>query len=336
MTPLPPPPPPTTSAPAAPAADAPTIPGVGTNDLLTIDDLSPDEVRSIFDLTAEMKRDLSPYVGVLAGKVVVLLFEKDSLRTKISFEAGVARLGGHAIYHNHMDCRIGERESVADYGKNLERLTDCIIARVFGHDVLEELAAASSVPVINALSDRFHPCQGLTDLFTLREKLGTLDAASIAYVGDANNVCNSLIVAGAKLGVDVTVISPAGYGPADSILSLHRSLARASGSTLTLTADLEAVQGSSAVYTDAWVSMGYEAEAARRHVAFAGYSVTDTLMDLAGPDALFMHCLPAHRGFEVAPEVLDGPRSIAFDQAENRMHVQNALLLHLLAPTAAG
>lgn len=303
-------------------------------DLLTVADLSVEEILSILDLAASVKADISPWRRALDAKSVVMLFEKDSLRTKVAFEVGVAKMGGHAIYHNHMDCRIGERESVADYARNLERFADCIVARTYGHDVISELAQTARVPVINALSEKYHPCQALTDLFTLREQLGTLDGVSVAFVGDGNNVCHSLMLCSAMLGVSVTVIAPHGYAPDDDVIAQARKIGACSGASLTLTSDLDAVSGVSAVYTDAWVSMGFEAEAAQRHVAFASYQVTQDLMDRAGQQALFMHCLPAHRGFEVAPEVIDGPRSIVFEQAENRMHVQNSILLHLLGVSA--
>ncbi|TVQ76574.1 MAG: ornithine carbamoyltransferase [Phycisphaeraceae bacterium] len=299
-------------------------------DLITVADLSVDEILSIFDLAARTKADLRAWRRALDGRAVVMLFEKDSLRTKVAFEVGVSRMGGHAIYHNHMDCRIGERESVSDYARNLERFADCIIARTFGHDVICELAQTSRVPVINALTEKYHPCQALTDLFTLREQLGTLDGASIAFVGDGNNVCHSLMLCSVMLGVDITVIAPKGYAPDEDVVEKARGFAAASGAKITLTSDLGAVEGVSAVYTDAWVSMGFEAEAAKRHVAFASYQVTPELMQRAGKQALFMHCLPAHRGFEVAPEVIDSEYSIVFEQAENRMHVQNSILLHLL------
>lgn len=312
-----------------PSIGLPTGSLVG-RDLLTVDAISVEEILAIFYLAASVKSDISRWRNALDAKAVVMLFEKDSLRTKVAFEVGLAKMGGHGIYHNHMDCRIGERESVADYARNLERFADCIIARTYGHDVIAELAQTARVPVINALSDKYHPCQALTDLFTLREQLGSLEGASVAFVGDGNNVCHSLVLCSAMLGVDVVVIAPEGYAPDEDVVEKAREHAAESGSSIMLTSDLDGVSGMSAVYTDAWVSMGFEAEAAQRHVAFASYQVTEELMNRAGKQALFMHCLPAHRGFEVSPEVIDGPRSIVFDQAENRMHVQNSILLHLL------
>lgn len=308
-----------------------TVPALRTADLLSVADLSRAEIDSIFDIARASKADPAAFAGALAGKSVVLLFEKESLRTKISFEVGIARLGGLAVYHDHRDARIGERESVSDYAKNLERWCDCIVARVYGHAVLEELAAAARVPIINALSDLEHPCQSLADMLTLAEKHGAVRGLRVAYVGDGNNVCHSLMLACATLGASCTAICPAGFGPDETIISRASAIAARTGATIAVSADLHAIAGHDAVYTDTWVSMGHEAEAARRHVALARYQVTPELMDLAGKDALFMHCLPAHRGFEVAPEVIDSPRSIVFDQAENRLHAQNAVLLHLLA-----
>ena len=288
--------------------------------------------------SAAGKADPGAFAGALAGKTGVLLFEKESLRTKLSFEIGLTRLGATPFYHDHQAFRIGERESVPDYARNLERWTDVIIARVYGHEVIEELAEACAVPVVNALSETYHPCQGLTDLFTLGEHVGPLEGARLAYIGDANNVCNSLIMATAQLGMRLTVIAPAGYQPDPDVAMIARRIGAGTGATLEISDDLDAVGdggGHAAIYTDAWVSMGHEAEAAQRHVALASYQVTPEVMARAGKDALFMHCLPAHRGFEVAPEVIDSPSSIVFDQAENRLHVQNAILLHLLAEDRA-
>jgi ornithine carbamoyltransferase len=307
-----------------------TNPKIRTADLLSIADLSRAEIESIFEVARAGKADPAAFAGVLAGKAVVLLFEKESLRTKVSFEIGVSRLGGLAVYHDHRDARIGERESVSDYARNLERWCDCIVARVYGHSVLAEMSAASRVPIVNALSDLEHPCQALADLLTLTEKLGTVEGIRVAYVGDGNNVCQSLMLACATMGASCTAICPKGLGPDEAIVRKAAAIGERCGATISVTDDLGAVAGHDAVYTDTWVSMGHEAEAARRHVALARYQVTQELMDRAGRDALFMHCLPAHRGFEVAPEVIDSPRSIVFDQAENRLHAQNAVLVHLL------
>ena len=317
-----------------PQLTIPTLTKLSSEDFLSSDQLAPHEISAIFETATACKAEPRDFAGSLAGKSAVLLFEKESLRTKLSFEIGLTCLGATPIYHDHQAFRIGERESVPDYARNLERWTDCIIARVYGHAILEELAAACSVPIINALSERFHPCQALTDLFTLGEHLGTLAGARLAYIGDGNNVCHSLMLVGAQLGVHVTVIAPEGYQPDPDVAGNARRIGEGTGASLQITPDLDAVTDHAVVYTDAWVSMGHESEAARRHVALAGYQVTERVMERAGPDALFMHCLPAHRGFEVAPEVIDSGRSIVFDQAENRLHVQNAILLHLLAPVS--
>jgi len=314
----------------------PPMPGViaplSAPDLLSIVDLSTAEIETVFATAASVKADVGPYSRALAGRSVIMLFEKASLRTRVTFEVGVFRLGGQAIYFDHSSSRIGEREAIKDYGANLDRWVHGIVARVYRHGVLEELAEAARVPVINALSDESHPCQALADLFTLREHLGDLKGRSLAYIGDGNNVCRSLMLASAKLGVHVTVITPEGYGPGEDAAAVARSLAGASGARVVLSHDPAAVAGADAVYTDTWVSMGAEGEAAERARAFAAYQVNEAMMKRAGGSALFMHCLPAKRGAEVTDDVVDDPYSIVLDQAENRLHVQNALLLHLLAP----
>ncbi|MDX2115796.1 MAG: ornithine carbamoyltransferase [Planctomycetota bacterium] len=305
---------------------------LGFKDFLTVGELDGPRFETLAQLAASCKRDRARHATALAGRSVVMLFEKPSLRTRVSFEVGIAKLGGHALYYDHSKERIGERESVHDYARNLERWADAVVARTFSHEVLEELAGYSRVPVINALSDEYHPCQALADLFTLREHVGPLAGRRLAFVGDGNNVCASLIILAATLGMRVTVIGPEGYEPAPRVLETARARAASSGGTLQLSADPAAVRGADAVYTDAWTSMGWEAEAQHRRKVFAPYQVTPSLMALAGDGARFMHCLPAHRGEEVTDEVIDSPRSIVFDQAENRMHVQNALLIALLAP----
>ncbi len=316
------------TTPPMPAVIAP----LSKPDLLSIVDLSRAEIEMVFATAASVKADIGPYNRALAGQSVIMLFEKASLRTRVTFEVGVFRLGGQAIYFDHSSSRIGEREAIKDYGANLDRWVHGIVARVYRHVVLEELAAAARVPVINALSEKSHPCQALADLFTLREHLGDLKGRSLAYIGDGNNVCRSLMLASATLGVHMTVITPEGYGPGEEAAALARSLGASSGARLTLSHDPGAVAGSDAVYTDTWVSMGAESEAAERAAAFAPFQVNEALMKRAGSSALFMHCLPAKRGVEVTDDVVDDPYSIVLDQAENRLHIQNALLLHLLAP----
>lgn len=303
-------------------------------DLLTLDELGGDGIRSLFETAAAMKANPAEFKGVLAGKSVIMLFEKPSLRTRISFEVGVNRLGGHAIYYDHGAVKIGERESVKDYAKNLERWVDCIIARVFKHTILDELAYYAGKPVVNALSDLHHPCQALADFFTLKEHVGTTSGLKVAYVGDGNNVAHSLIMAGSMLGAQMTVVTPPGFEPQFDVLRRAMGHAQKSGAKITVTNDVEAIAGHDAVYTDVWVSMGQASQQAFRLAAFQGYQVDRELMALASrgreKPSLFMHCLPANRNIEVTDDVIDSPSSVVYDQAENRMHVQMALLARLL------
>jgi ornithine carbamoyltransferase len=301
-------------------------------DFLSIADFSRSELELLLETARSAKIDIAPYRRALDGKVVVLLFEKASLRTRLTFETGVARLGGHPIYVDHNTQRVGERETIRDYAKNLERWVHAIVARVYRHETVAELASEASIPVINGLSDRDHPCQALADYLTLLEHFGSLKGLRLAYVGDGNNVCNSLIEAGAKLGVDVTAVTPAGFEPSAEIVAASRVVAKSTGATITVSHDTAAVRGHQAVYTDTWISMGQESEREGRLKTFAPLQVTKAMMNLAGPEAVFMHCLPAKRGLEVSAEVMDSPRSVVFDQAENRLHAQNAILIHTVAP----
>lgn len=305
------------------------IRGGPPSDLLTLAELDGGRIRALFELAASVKADIRPWRRSLDGKSAVLLFEKASLRTRLTFEVGMARLGGHPVYYDHAASPIGQRESVKDYARNLDRWVDCVIARVNRHAVLEEMAQHSSVPVINALSDLAHPCQALADFFTLREHLGTLEGKRLAYVGDGNNVCHSLIMGAALLGVDITVVTAKGFEPQFSVLQ-EATRALAGGATIRVTSDPAHIAGHDAVYTDVWVSMGQDAQTDQRHAFFEDYQVNAAMMARAGSDALFMHCLPARRGREVTDEVIDSARSVVYDQAENRMHVQNALLLHMI------
>ena len=310
-------------------------------DLLSLTHVTPKAVLELFDTARKMKADLSPYRNTLDNKAVALLFEKPSLRTKVSFEVGIAKLGGHAIFMDHSSYRLGARESVRDYAKNLERWVECIVARVYQQTVLEEMAETAHPPVINALSDRFHPCQALADLFTLYDRAGC-DAArlrqtKLAYVGDGNNVCHSLMHASTLLGVDTTVITPKGYVPAPDVVADCQAFAAAAGSKLLITTDLAAIEGHDAVYTDVWVSMGQAGgvdEVTKRRKVFTKYQVSAELMDKASRGrplpAVFMHCLPAQRGLEVTDDVIDSANSVVYDQAENRMHAQNALLHYMI------
>ncbi len=304
-----------------------------SKDLLSAAQLSRAEVLMVLETAASVKRDDRPWRGAFAGRAMVMLFEKPSLRTRVSFEVGFARLGGHAVFLDHQSSPIGKRESVGDYGRNLERWCDVLVARTFSHETILQLAASTSIPVINALSDLEHPCQALADAFTLTERHPDLRSVRLAYVGDgSNNVCHSLLLVAATAGFGLTVVAPPEYAPRAEVLRSAETLAQRSGAALRVTADTSAVAGHDAVYTDTWVSMGTESEAEGRRRALRPYRVDAALMARAGPGALFMHCLPAHRGEEVTDEVIDSPRSAVFDQAENRMHVQNAILLHMLAP----
>jgi len=310
------------------AAPAPLI---VTNDLLTGMEWSPAQVRELFHLASDIKIRPDRYRGALAGRFLAMIFEKPSLRTRVTFEVGIASLGGTSVFLDHTTTRLGERESIADVAKNLERMVHGIIARVFSQQSLDELAAHGRIPVINALSDRFHPCQAFADFFTLEERFGGLRGLKFVYVGDGNNVCHSLLSIGARLGAHIRVATPQGFEPDAAIIAEAKRVARETRGKIEIVHSPEdAVAGAQAVYTDVWASMGQEAEAGSRQAAFAGYQVNDALFAHAAPDAVFMHCLPAHRGLEVTDSVMDSGRSIVFDQAENRLHVQKAILLTLL------
>ena len=305
-------------------------------DLLSMADLRLDELVRLLDRAAELKaafRALRRHRQVpLAGRTLAMLFEKPSLRTRVSFEAGMSQLGGHAIHLGPGDVGLGVRESVADVARNLDRWVDAIIIRTFGHATVVELAAEASIPVVNALTDREHPCQALADLLTLRERFGRLSGLSVAFIGDGNNVFHSLALAGGLVGLDVRIAHPDGYGPEPEVVGQARMLAEDTGGRIVVGKDpIEAVQGVDVVYTDTWTSMGQEAEVAERRQAFRGYTVDEALLHHARPDTLVMHCLPAHRGEEITSDVLDGPRSVVLDQAENRLHVQKAFLVESLS-----
>ena len=300
-------------------------------DLLTGTEWNAARVQELFQLSTEVKGRPDHYASALAGRFVALILEKPSLRTRVTFEVGMRSLGGTAIFLDHTVSRLGERESIPDVARNLARWVHGIVARVYEQRELEELAEFASVPVINALSDRFHPCQAYADFFTLHERFGTLRGLKLAYVGDGNNVCNSLMTVAARVGAEMRIATPAGYEPDASIVAEARQVARKTNATLEIFhSPQEAVADAQAVYTDVWASMGQESETATRAKIFASYQINDALMKRAAPDALFMHCLPAHRGAEVTDSVMDSPHSIVFDQAENRLHVQKAILLMLL------
>jgi len=304
-------------------------------DLCSIADLSSAEVRAIMKLGHDVKRNPREYRHALDAKQMVLMFEKASLRTRLSFETGINTLGGNAIFVDHTSSPLGERESVADVARNVERWVDVIVLRTYAHDTITEMAANSRVPVINALSDFEHPCQALADFMTLQEHFGGVKGLNFTYLGDGNNVCHSLMLTGAQLGANVTIATPRGYSPDIEIVTLARDIAQANGCEVRLLQDPQvAVEGADAVYTDVCVSTGFEHESTKRAPIFRPFQVNEPLMAKANPHAVFMHCLPARRNAEVTDTVLDGRQSIVFDQAENRMHAQKALLLLLLGGLA--
>jgi len=297
-------------------------------DLVSIADLTSDEIFFLLDLAGRVKAQPKRYQFALEGKTLALLFEKPSLRTRVTFQVGMEQLGGRALYLGPEEVGLGKREAVKDVARNLSRWVNAIAARVRRHETVLELAGEAQVPVINALSDFEHPCQALGDFFTLLEHKHKLAGLLLAWVGDGNNVCHSLLLAAARLGVRMKIASPPGHEPAARVVAA----ARAAGGRFELTHDpAAAVAGADAVYTDVWTSMGQEAEAESRRELFRPFQVNAALMEKAGEQALFLHCLPARRGEEVTDEVLDAPTSIVCDQAENRLHIQKAILLSLLA-----
>ena len=300
-------------------------------DLLTGVEWSAAQVQDFLRLAADVKTHPERYRGTLDGKSLVLIFEKPSLRTRVTFEVAVAQLGGFSTFLDHTSSRLGQREPVRDIARNLERWVQGIIARVFAQETLEDLARNATIPVINALSDKYHPCQALADFFTLEERFGGLRGLKLAYVGDGNNMCHSLLMAAAQTGAHMRVAAPEGYKPDPSIVTHAERIAYGTGGQIEiLTSPQDAVRGVQAIYTDVWASMGQESESAKREAAFSAYQVNEQLFALAAPDAVFLHCLPAHRGLEVTDAVMDSPRSVVYDQAENRLHVQKAILHSLL------
>jgi ornithine carbamoyltransferase len=304
-----------------------TIPVSLAKDLLTGAEWGPAETRDLLQRTADIKARPSRYASVLRNKHIALIFEKPSLRTRVTFEVGIQSMGGFVVFLDHTQARLGERESIPDVARNLEQWVQGIVARVYEQRVLEEMAANIAIPVVNALSDKFHPCQALADFFTLEEKFGSLKGLKLAYVGDGNNVCHSLLYLAARLGVHIRVGTPASYAPDADVVADAKRVAKETRAKIELFTDpQEAVTGAQAVYTDSWTSMGFEAEEKIRRQIFKAYQVNRKLMEQAAPDAVFMHCLPAHRGAEVTDEVLDAPYSAVLQQSENRMYVQKAIL----------
>lgn len=303
-------------------------------DLTTLTDLTPPELLDLLDYALRLKAELKkkPRLALAEGRMAALIFEKPSLRTRVTFEVAMRQLGGSALYLGPTDIGLGTRETVPDVARNLSRWVDCIIARVFEHDKVTGLAGNATVPVINALSDSFHPCQALADLLTVREHSGAIKGVTIAWTGDGNNVCNSLMLGCAMAGADCRVATPRGFEPNRAVVERAQGFARESGAGLTLTNDpAEAATGADYIYTDVWASMGQEGEALQRAKIFRPFQLNAELLEQAKPGAKVLHCLPAHRGDEITGDVLDGPQSIVLDQAENRLHAQRALLARLLA-----
>jgi len=300
-------------------------------DLISIKDLTPKEIEELFDLTVKLKKDKPKFSKALSGKTLVLIFQKPSNRTRVSFEVGMYQLGGNSLYLSPSEINIGVRESIKDVAKTISRYVDGIVLRTFEHKNCLDMAQAATVPVINGLSDFSHPCQGLADLFTIKEKLKDLKKVTLAYVGDGNNVCNSLLFAASKAGMKINVAAPKGYAPCEEVVKGAREIAKTTGSRVKITEDpVYAVQGANVVYTDLWASMGQEDEIVKRKIIFKDFQINLKLLANAAPGVLVMHCLPAHRGEEITDEVMESKNSIVFDQAENRMHVQKAILIKLL------
>ena len=303
-------------------------------DFISLADLATDEIVGLMDLADRLKRDLRAGKGTkpLEGKTFALIFEKPSLRTRVTFETGIFQLGGHGIVLESGQIRLGERESVPDVARNLERWVDGIIARTYSHEAVVDLARHARVPVVNALTDKLHPCQVVADAQTLRERRGDLGSLKLAFVGDGNNVCASWLNFAARVPLNVTVVCPRGYEPDPEVLAFATREAKGE---IVVTHDIEAgLRDSDAIYTDVWASMGQEDESTDRKKIFAPFQVNTKLMSLAKRDALFLHCLPAKRGLEVTDEVMDGPQSIVFDEAENRLHAQKAILVQLIQNNA--
>jgi ornithine carbamoyltransferase len=304
---------------------------LSVKDLLCTSALPTADIQRIFTTAAALKAGRTVHTEVLRHKRLAMIFEKDSLRTRFTFDIGMQDMGGSAVFMDHRDARLGSRESVKDVAKNLERWVHCIVARTFKHKALEELAQHARIPVINGLSDFVHPCQALSDFFTLTEKWGSVRGRTLTYVGDGNNTCHALIHTAVKLGAHIRVCSPEGYEPNSRVVNEAMRVALETGAEVTILNDPDAAaEGADAIYTDVWASMGQEDEIEERNGVFAAYQVDEEMMARAKPGALFMHCLPAHRGQEVTQEVMDGAQSVVYDIAENRLHVQKAIMALLV------
>lgn len=301
-------------------------------DFLSVRDFTREEIIEAFELAIDMKRDRSKYAEALKGQALALIFEKPSLRTRTTFDIGIQQLGGYSLYLSPAEISLGKRESVYDVAKNLERMVQGIMIRTFSHQIVVDMAKFAKIPIINGLTDLLHPCQAMADYLTLLEYKGKLDnSLKMVYVGDGNNVAHSLMYAGARLGVNVTVVCPKGFEPNEEVFRTATEDAKLTGAKIVVTDNIpEGVKGADAVYTDVWASMGQEDEAAERRRIFMPYQVNSQLMSYAKDDALFMHCLPAHRGDEVTDEVIDAPNSVVFPEAENRLHAQKAVMYKLM------
>jgi ornithine carbamoyltransferase len=298
---------------------------------LSIDDVSPEELVELIDLSAKVKAAPSDYSDRLAGLSVAMIFEKPSTRTRVSFEVGIAELGAHPLALSSSELQLGRGETIEDTGRVLSRYVDAIVLRTFGQERLESLARTATVPIVNALSDFEHPCQCLADLLTVNEHKGRLDGLTMAYVGDGNNVAHSLLLGGAKVGMEVRVAAPPGFEPIPQVVQRAQEIGAETGGGAAVSNDPEeACAGADVLYTDVWASMGQEEEAAERTLVFQSYRIDRAAVERAAPDVIVLHCLPAHRGQEITDEVIDGPHSVVWDQAENRLHTQKALLLWLL------
>jgi ornithine carbamoyltransferase len=304
---------------------------VKAHDFLSVRDMSTKEILETFSLARKMKANRMKFAKALQGKTLALIFEKPSLRTRTSFDVGIQQLGGFSLYLSPAEISLGKRESVHDVAKNLERMVQGIMIRTFAHQIVIDMAMHASIPVINGLTDYSHPCQAMADYLTIQEKKKKLKGLKLCYVGDGNNVAHSLMFAGARLGVSVTIACPPGYEPNPSATQQAIGDAKATSARIEVVQDpVEGVRNADVVYTDVWASMGQEAEAEARKKIFLPYQVNRGLMSKAKKDAIFMHCLPAHRGDEVTDEVIDSPQSVVFDEAENRLHVQKAIMYQLM------
>jgi ornithine carbamoyltransferase len=304
---------------------------MGRHNFLSIRDFSPEEIRYLLELASEMKRHPSAHTGALKGKTLALIFEKPSLRTRVSFDVGIQQLGGFSLYLSNAEISLGKRESLYDVAKNLERMVQAIMIRTYAHETVEHMAEYAGIPIINGLTDFSHPCQAMADYLTMIELKSHVAGLKVAFIGDGNNVCHSLMFTGAQLGANVWVATPPGYEPRHEAVQWARERGEQTGGTIQLTQDaVEAAAEADVIYTDVWASMGQEKEADERRRIFAPYQVNSALFRHAKFDAIFMHCLPAHRGDEVTDDVIDSPHSVVYQEAENRLHAQKAILLELM------